>query len=168
MMVMDKLNAHKYYVVFLSDSGKLYGTSADKSGVVFWVWFPHLKPNLTLSKWITRLSNVLRFCTEHNGITAVLCATLQNDLTTEIDVLDERDFARVHDIEAEAKWGQWKKITGHPEYWLVPNLNAHLSSFTRQALGYLPHNMVLITDHFDRLEWTQYVYYSTPINNKDC
>ena len=37
---------------------------------------------------------VLKFCTEHGSITAVVCANFHNDLTTEMDVLDERDFAR--------------------------------------------------------------------------
>ena len=36
---------------------------------------------------------VLIFCTEHDSITAVLCANCQNDLATQIDVLDETDFA---------------------------------------------------------------------------
>ena len=32
---------------------------------------------------------VLKFCTEHGSITAVLCANFQNDLTNGMDVLDE-------------------------------------------------------------------------------
>ena len=36
----------------------------------------------------------LKFCTEHGNITAVFSANFQNDLTTEMGVLDERDFAR--------------------------------------------------------------------------
>ena len=35
---------------------------------------------------------VLKFCTEHDGDTVVLCAKFQNDLTTEMDAMDERDF----------------------------------------------------------------------------
>ena len=37
---------------------------------------------------------VWKFRTEHISITAVLCAKFQNDSTTEMDVLEERDFAR--------------------------------------------------------------------------
>ena len=37
---------------------------------------------------------ISKFCTEHGSIIAVLCANCQNDLTTEMDVLDKRDFAR--------------------------------------------------------------------------
>ena len=37
---------------------------------------------------------MLHFCTEHGSITAMLCAKLQNDLTPEMDVMDEQDFAR--------------------------------------------------------------------------
>ena len=37
---------------------------------------------------------VLIFCTEHSSITAVLCAKLQNDWVTEIDIMDEQDFKR--------------------------------------------------------------------------
>ena len=37
---------------------------------------------------------VLQFCTEHDSITVVLCAKLQNDWTNETDVMDERDFVR--------------------------------------------------------------------------
>ena len=37
---------------------------------------------------------ILRFSVEHGNIIAVLCANFQSDLTNEMDVLDERDFAR--------------------------------------------------------------------------
>ena len=37
---------------------------------------------------------ILKFCTEHGSGTAVLCANFQNDLTSEIDVLDEWGFMR--------------------------------------------------------------------------
>ena len=37
---------------------------------------------------------VLKFCTEHDSYTVVLCAKYQNDWATEIDAMDERDFAR--------------------------------------------------------------------------
>ena len=37
---------------------------------------------------------VLKFCTEHGSITAVLCAKFQNDLATKMGIVDERDFAR--------------------------------------------------------------------------
>ena len=46
---------------------------------------------------------VLKYCTEHGSITAVLCAKFQNDLTNEMDVLDERDFAR---FEFEMSFGR--------------------------------------------------------------
>ena len=38
---------------------------------------------------------VLKFCTEHGSITAVLCANFQNDLTTEVNAMNEisRDFS---------------------------------------------------------------------------
>ena len=70
---------------------------------------------------------VLRFCTEHDGITAILCATFQNDLTTEIDLLDKRDFATHW---RWSKMGTVRKIAGHPEYWFVPNFSAHLFYYT--------------------------------------
>ena len=37
----------------------------------------------------------MKYFTEHGSITAVLCAKFQNDLTTKIDIKDERDFARI-------------------------------------------------------------------------
>ena len=37
---------------------------------------------------------VSKFCTEHGSVTAVFCAKFQNDLTTDMDVMGERDFAR--------------------------------------------------------------------------
>ena len=37
---------------------------------------------------------VLNFCTEHGSITAMLCAKFENIWTTEIDIMDEWDFAR--------------------------------------------------------------------------
>ena len=37
---------------------------------------------------------ILKFCTEHGSITAVLCANFQNDLTTKMDVMDEQEFKR--------------------------------------------------------------------------
>ena len=36
----------------------------------------------------------LKFCTDHDSITAVLCAQFQTDWTIETAVVDERDFAR--------------------------------------------------------------------------
>ena len=36
----------------------------------------------------------LKICTGHGSITAVLCVNFQNDLITETDVMDERDFTR--------------------------------------------------------------------------
>ena len=36
---------------------------------------------------------VLKFCTEHGSITAVLCANFQNYLTYELDVMGERDLS---------------------------------------------------------------------------
>ena len=58
----------------------------------------HLKPksreiafarNLLLSCQI-----VLKFCTEHDSITVVLCAKFQHDLTTRMDVMDKRHFTK--------------------------------------------------------------------------
>ena len=37
---------------------------------------------------------VLTLCTEHDCVSVVLCANFGNDFTTEIDVLDERNFTR--------------------------------------------------------------------------
>ena len=37
---------------------------------------------------------ILKFCTEHGSITAVLCANFQNDFTTKMDVMDEQEFTR--------------------------------------------------------------------------
>ena len=37
---------------------------------------------------------VLKFCTEHGSNIAVLCAKLQNDSTTRVGVMEERDLAR--------------------------------------------------------------------------
>ena len=37
---------------------------------------------------------VLKFCTEHGSITAVLCAKFQNHLAIEMGVMDKRDLVR--------------------------------------------------------------------------
>ena len=37
---------------------------------------------------------ISKFCTEHGSVIAVLCAKFRNDLTTEIGLMGERDFAR--------------------------------------------------------------------------
>ena len=37
---------------------------------------------------------ILNFCTEHGSDTAMLCAKVQNDLTFEMNAMDERDFAK--------------------------------------------------------------------------
>ena len=38
---------------------------------------------------------ILKFCTEHGSDTAMLCANFQNDWTTEVCVIGERDSARL-------------------------------------------------------------------------
>ena len=49
-----------------------YGTSADKC-MVFWGWFPHLKPKFHCAIiYLLGCQIILRFCTEHDGITAIL------------------------------------------------------------------------------------------------
>ena len=35
---------------------------------------------------------ILKFCTEHGSITAVLCAKLQNDSTTDMNFMEESDL----------------------------------------------------------------------------
>ena len=37
---------------------------------------------------------VLKFCTEHGSITAVLCAKFQNHLANEIGFMDKQDLVR--------------------------------------------------------------------------
>ena len=37
---------------------------------------------------------ILKFCTEHGNDTAMLCAEFQNDLATEMDVINEQNFTR--------------------------------------------------------------------------
>ena len=37
---------------------------------------------------------ILKFCTEHGSITAMLCAKIQNNLTTEMDIIDEWVFVK--------------------------------------------------------------------------
>ena len=54
---------------------------------------------------------VLKFCTEHGSITAVICAKSRNDGTTETDVMDDRDFAR---IEFKLLFGQMSYIAQGP------------------------------------------------------
>ena len=38
---------------------------------------------------------IMKYFTEHGSITAVLCAKFQNNWTAEMDIKDERDFARI-------------------------------------------------------------------------
>ena len=52
---------------------------------------------------LLRCQMVVKFCTEHGSITAVLCANFQNDLTIEIDVLKERHFVRF-EFKLSFKW----------------------------------------------------------------
>ena len=47
--------------------------------------------------------NVLKFCTEHSSITAVLCAKFRNDWAIETDVMDKLDFTR---FEFKMSFGQ--------------------------------------------------------------
>ena len=70
-----------------SDPGGFYNTSETylklKSSEISFIH------NLLLSHAI-----ILKFCPEDGSITAVLCASFQNDLTTEMDVMEEWDFER--------------------------------------------------------------------------
>ena len=55
------------------------------------IMIQYLNSNLAKSRLLrTYFSVVQSFC----NFTAVLCAKLQNDWATEMDVIDERDFAR--------------------------------------------------------------------------
>ena len=69
------------------------------------IWFAH---SLFLNYLI-----ILKFCTEHGSFTALLCAKFQNDLTTEMDVMDERDFAR---FEFKMSFGWISYIAHISEY----------------------------------------------------
>ena len=55
----------------------------------------------------------LKFCTEHGSITAVLCAKFQTDWIIEMDVMDERDFAR---FEFRMSCGRISYIAEYPSY----------------------------------------------------
>ena len=55
------------------------------------------------------------FCTEHDCITAVLCAKFENDLTIELGVMTERDLASF-----EFKWVSNRYLTLHQTYGAVP------------------------------------------------
>ena len=55
----------------------------------------------------------LKFCTEHDSVTAVLCAKFQTDWTIETDVMDERDFVR---FEFKMSFGRISYIAQHPRY----------------------------------------------------
>ena len=48
---------------------------------------------------------ILKFCTEHGSITAVLCANFQNDLATEIGILGVQVSAKF-----EFKMSSWMNI----------------------------------------------------------
>ena len=64
---------------------------------------------------------VLKFCTEHGSATAMLCANFQNDMASETDVLDERDFSRFelssdilhrHSLQDIPAWSCQSEING--------------------------------------------------------
>ena len=77
---------------------------------------------------------VLKFCTEHGSVTAVLCAKYQNDLTIEMDVLNERSFAR---FEFDVSFGEITciatKFAGYLMFCLHKN-----SVLKGNMLSYLP------------------------------
>ena len=60
---------------------------------------------------------VLKFCIEHGSITAMLCVKCQNDLTSEIDVMDKRDFVR---FEFKMSFGRisYMYILQQPTDWI--------------------------------------------------
>ena len=71
------------------------------TGVLCNIWFPpETHPELKSCKifyahdLLCSHSFVLKFCTEHGGIPAVLSAKYQNDCISETDVMDERVFSR--------------------------------------------------------------------------
>ena len=70
------------------------------------IWFAH---NLFLNYLI-----ILKFWTEHGSVIAMLCAKFKNDLTTEMDVMDERDFTRF-----EFKMS----------FWWISSYIAHISGY---------------------------------------
>ena len=59
----------------------------------------HFKPKSRETLFVYNLLRsyriVLKFYTEHGSDIAILCAKFQSDSTTETDVIDKRDFARV-------------------------------------------------------------------------
>ena len=54
---------------------------------------------------------ILKFCTKHSGITAVLCAKFQTDWIIETDEMNERDFAR---FKFKMSFGWISYIVHHP------------------------------------------------------
>ena len=71
------------------------------TGVLCNIWFPpETHPELKSCKTfyahdlLCIHSFVLKFCTEHGGIPAVLSAKFQNDCISETDVMDKRVFSR--------------------------------------------------------------------------
>ena len=63
---------------------------------------------------------VSTFYTEHGSATAVLCAKIQNDLTTEMDVMDERDFTRFRFTKSFGQQPSDVLTIQHPKTHLEP------------------------------------------------
>ena len=54
---------------------------------------------------------ILKICTEHGSLTAVLCAKFQNDFTADMCAMEERYFAR---FESEVGMGWISSVTALP------------------------------------------------------
>ena len=93
--------------------------------------------NLLLSHKI-----VLKSCTEHGSITAVLCTKFQNDWTNDTDVIDERDIARI----------KFTKVTGTCDaemdhyIWLV---NSHYIQFYLRVKCHVCVNETFVKSWFE-------------------
>ena len=114
---------------------------------------------------------VLKFCTEHGSVTAMLCTKFQNDLISEMDVMNEQNLPRFKFSPSGAKTGRfwdekddtmvtwWHMTWEHqqqPWYWLQ-RMYRSLSS-TREHFNYLYH---LGAENFFVSEWN---FWRTRVN----
>ena len=90
-------------------------------GVLCNIWYPpetHIKPKLREISFSHNLSIrypiVLKFSTEHGSDTAVLSAKFHSDWIPQMDVMDERSFAR---FEYMMSFGRISYIAQHP--WIL-------------------------------------------------
>ena len=78
---------------------------------------------LFVHSYLLNYSIVLKLCTEHGSITAVLCAKFPNDWTTEIIALDERVSARFEfKMSLGCVWIQQPACKFPPIRWLFIGL----------------------------------------------